>query len=176
MVPLLSDGVVRLDSFRADDADAQVAGEDEELARRFGWWPKRSTREHALRAFAEWDTSWKEGGSRRAFAVRDVARNALVGSCELRIKEEKIGHCSYATFASERGKGYAARAMRLLSRWAFDEVKLERLELQIEPDNLASIRVALAAGFVEEGLMRKQGVIGGERRDMLLFSRLPSDG
>jgi RimJ/RimL family protein N-acetyltransferase len=32
-----------------------------------------------------------------------------------------------------------------------------------------------AAGFVEEGLLRNQRCLSGERRDMLLFSRLPSD-
>ena len=35
----LTDGVVLLDRFTADDMDAHLAGEDEEQARRFGWWP-----------------------------------------------------------------------------------------------------------------------------------------
>ena len=36
------------------DAAAHVAGEDEETARRFGWWPERSTEETVRAAYADW--------------------------------------------------------------------------------------------------------------------------
>jgi RimJ/RimL family protein N-acetyltransferase len=49
------------------------------------------------------------------------------------------------------------------------------MELDIEPDNVASRGVARNAGFVEEGLLRKQDEAGDERRDMPICSRLPSD-
>ncbi len=50
------------------------------------------------------------------------------------------------------------------------------MELYVEPDNHASGAVARKAGFVEEGTLRSQGVtLSGERRDMVVYSRLPSD-
>ena len=39
--PTLTDGVVTLDEFGPGDVDAHLANEDEEMARRFGWWPQR---------------------------------------------------------------------------------------------------------------------------------------
>jgi hypothetical protein len=41
--PQLTDETVVLDAFRLQDAEAHLAGEDEELARRFGWFPRQST-------------------------------------------------------------------------------------------------------------------------------------
>ena len=39
--PVLTDGVVRLNGFSLRDAAAHLAGEDDEQARRFGWYPNR---------------------------------------------------------------------------------------------------------------------------------------
>jgi len=49
-VPNYSDGVVRLTGFASDDVEAHLEGEDEETARRLGWWPNSSTAETVLRA------------------------------------------------------------------------------------------------------------------------------
>jgi len=49
VVPTLSDGVIIMNGYTDDDVADHVAGEDEETARRFGWWPRRST-EHDVRA------------------------------------------------------------------------------------------------------------------------------
>ena len=77
---------------------------------------------------------------------------------------------------TDRGRGYAARATRLLCGYAFDELGLERLEAYVEPDNTASRRVVEAVGFVEEGLVRKRELTQhGERRDMILYRLLPDD-
>ena len=48
----------------------------------------------------------------------------------------------------------ATRALRLLSRWALIEHGLARVQLIVEPENVASIRVAENAGFRREALLR----------------------
>ena len=57
----------------------------------------------------------------------------------------------------------------------FASLGIERIELYVEPDNKASRSVAAAAGFQEEGLLRERETLGGTRRDMLVYSRLPGD-
>ena len=47
--PSLTDGVVLVDALTAADAEAHWAGEDEEQARRFGWYPERSSIEQVHR-------------------------------------------------------------------------------------------------------------------------------
>jgi ribosomal-protein-alanine N-acetyltransferase len=173
--PTLTDGVVQLDEFSAADVDAHLANEDEEMARRFGWWPKRSTAHHARAAFDRWAESWATGGAIRAFAVRDVATATLVGTCELRLEDDQIAHASYSVGPHARRRGFASRALQLAARWAFDCLGVARIELYIEPDNAASRGVARRSGFREEGLLRGRLRIGDARGDTLLYARLATD-
>jgi ribosomal-protein-alanine N-acetyltransferase len=47
---------------------------------------------------------------------------------------------------------------------------LHRIELYIEPWNVASVRTAERARYQREGLLRSHQEIGGRRRDMLLYA------
>ncbi|WP_246261455.1 GNAT family N-acetyltransferase [Alteromonas ponticola] len=64
------------------------------------------------------------------------------------------------------GKGLAVALSQRLIKLAFEQMKLVRLELLIEPANKASLRVAHKLNAEKEGLCRKR-VMG---RDALLFS------
>jgi RimJ/RimL family protein N-acetyltransferase len=44
--------------------------------------------------------------------------------------------------------------VRLVSAWAFDQLKVERMSLITDPANEASQRVAERAGYRQEGLLR----------------------
>lgn len=74
-----------------------------------------------------------------------------------------------------RGRGVATRALRLLSRWAFDELGARRVQLIAQPENLASQRVAEKAGFQREGLLRAYAELKGRRPDFHMYSLLPGD-
>jgi hypothetical protein len=56
----------------AEDADSDLAGEAEELARRFGWFPRRSTLAGVRATIAGWHDHWLTQGPVRAFALRLV--------------------------------------------------------------------------------------------------------
>lgn len=53
---------------------------------------------------------------------------------------------------------------------------LVRLEAYVEPSNTPSIRSVEAAGFTYEGLLRSYMSLGGNRRDMAVYSRVRGDG
>lgn len=173
--PTLSDGVVRLDEFGPRDVDAHLANEDEEMARRFGWWPNRSMPHHVRAAFDRWAESWAIGGVIRAFAVRDVASATLVGSCELRLEDDQVARASYSIGPHARRRGFASRALQLATQWAFDCLGVARIELYIESDNAASRGVARRCGFLEEGVLRGRFRVGDARRDAVLCARLAVD-
>jgi RimJ/RimL family protein N-acetyltransferase len=174
--PRLSDGVIVLDRHTLADADAHLAGEDEEQARRFGWYPARSTPEGVRGAIEKWQRQWASRSATRVFAIRERQTGALAGGCEVRLRDNRIAEMSYWVFPPFRGRGYAGRAIGLACEWAFGELGVERMEIYVEPDNAASRGAARRAGFTEEGLLRARGQFGGERRDLVLYSRLPSDG
>lgn len=167
--PAVVDGVILLDGHRLNDVAAMVAGEDEELARRFGWWPARSTRQDGQAAVERWQHQWRTSGSVRTFAVREAATSVLVGGCEIRIGEHGDAAMSYWVFSTHRRRGFASRAVRLASGYAFAELGVTRLELHVAADNLASRGVARRAGFGEgAGPARCGPIVDGE----VLYSRV----
>lgn len=66
------------------------------------------------------------------------------------------------------GQGLAIGLCQSLQKLAFTQMGLERLELLIEPNNKASLRVAAKLGAEKEGLCRRR-IFG---RDALLYSLL----
>jgi len=78
----------------------------------------------------------------------------------------------YWVIAAHRGRG--SRAMRLRrSRWGLARPDIHRLELFVEPWNVASWRAAERAGYEREGLLRSWQQVGDQRRDMFMYSLLP---
>lgn len=85
------------------------------------------------------------------------------------------GWIGYWIDADHRGRGITTAAARLVVRWAFDSVGVERLSLIAEPGNVASQRVAEKCGFEREGIMRSAVKGRNGRHDTVLFGLLPSD-
>jgi RimJ/RimL family protein N-acetyltransferase len=74
-----------------------------------------------------------------------------------------------------RNRGVGTRAVRLLSRWAIEELGLERIELLANPANEASLRLALRAGYTREGTLRLYRKRDGVREDLVMHSLLTED-
>jgi RimJ/RimL family protein N-acetyltransferase len=169
-VPELRSERIVLNTHTDDEAAAHAAGEDDETARRFGWWPAHSTEETVRAAYANWARNWQDDGPVRAFAARDPGSGALVGGCELRIGPDGTGEVSYWTHAGKRGQGHARNALALLVGYA-DSIGVTRLEAHVAPDNHASRRVAEAAGFTQSGTFAD-----GDGTEMTRYTRGASGG
>ncbi|QHW35191.1 GNAT family N-acetyltransferase [Paenibacillus rhizovicinus] len=74
--------------------------------------------------------------------------------------------------AEDRGKGYGKDAVAMLLRYAFYELNLERISLEVIAYNQAAIRVYEKAGFVEEGRLREAVLRGGRRYDLIAMGLL----
>lgn len=74
-------------------------------------------------------------------------------------------YLGYYLFEKFTGKGYMTEAVRLVLRYAFRELKLHRVEANVQPQNLASIAVLQRCGFSKEGFSPKYLKIGGRWRD-----------
>ena len=131
------------------DAEAHWAGEDDEHARRFGWYPKRSTLEGVSKFLAETERQWREGGARRTWAIRQASTGVLVGGCEARLKDDGTAHLSWWIFAQYRRRRFASRGVRLMISYAARTLGVRHFVAFVEPDNLASRGVAVNTGLVE---------------------------
>jgi ribosomal-protein-alanine N-acetyltransferase len=81
----------------------------------------------------------------------------------------------YVLAAGHWGHGVATAAVRAMARWAFETLRLHRIEAIIHPDNIGSLRVAEKAGFRREGVMRGRTLIRGAYSDMVLYALLSDD-
>lgn len=172
----LSDGVVRLRLIADADLPAIVEAVQDPDIPRYTLVPSPYGDGEA-RLWQRTASAGMRSGSDLATLVVDEADGALLGSVGVHNIDPESGRCSagYWVAAQARGRGIAARALRLLCGFAFDELAVHRIELWIEPVNAASLRVAEAVGFHREGLLRSFMHVGGERRDMLMYSLLPDD-
>jgi [ribosomal protein S5]-alanine N-acetyltransferase len=82
-------------------------------------------------------------------------------------KSCKIG---YKLDKDELGKGYMTEAMQKMIRFVFDELDLQRIEINIMPDNLKSIALAEKLGFAYEGNVYSYLKIQGNWEDHVRYS------
>ena len=73
------------------------------------------------------------------------------------------------------GRGYGTDAIRVVLRFAFEVLKLRRVELITDVDNERGIRAYEKCGFVREGLLRAKRLRYGEPLDMLIMAVLRED-
>jgi RimJ/RimL family protein N-acetyltransferase len=90
--------------------------------------------------------------------------------------EHRRGEVGYWLAREARGRGHATRAVRLICGWAFEALKLERIDLFAATGNPASQHVAERAGFAREGVLRSfmRGKDG--HLDMVAFGLLAPVG
>jgi len=88
-------------------------------------------------------------------------------------REQGTGEVGYWVAPHARGRGVAARAVRLLTAWAFDVLGLKRVEILVHVDNAPSRRAAERAGYERAGERRAQDEEGVERGlyEVLVSSR-----
>jgi ribosomal-protein-alanine N-acetyltransferase len=99
--------------------------------------------------------------------VVEVDSGALVGAINLTnvvLGAFRSGYLGYFAFEGFAGKGLMKRGLRAVVRLAFRELKLHRLEANIQPGNTASIALVAACGFWREGFSPAYLKIGGRWR------------
>jgi ribosomal-protein-alanine N-acetyltransferase len=73
-----------------------------------------------------------------------------------------IGYCAFTPFA---GQGFMREGLRTLVTIAFEQHQLHRLEINMQPENVRSVRLAQAVGFRYEGHSPRYLRIGDAWRD-----------
>lgn len=94
-----------------------------------------------------------------------------VGSLNLGGVDRRNGTFSSGTrlSAAHRGKGYALEAKRIVLRYAFHEMRLQKYNIRCLETNAAVIRHATLLGCREEGRIRRNVFTDGRFYDELLF-------
>jgi len=113
-----------------------------------------------------------------AFFIFREQDQMLVGGLTLSNVRRGVAQAgSLGYWAGQRyaGLGYVTAAVKTIVRYAFDDLALHRVEAACQPENAASRRVLLKAGFEEEGRARAYLKINGAWRDHVLFARVNAE-
>ncbi|HYW28884.1 MAG TPA: GNAT family N-acetyltransferase [Gaiellales bacterium] len=109
---------------------------------------------------------------RFAVELPDVPLAGAIGARETAPGVVQIG---YWVSPRARRRGVASGALRLLARWAAGMESVARVQVFMDTENTASMRVAERAGLRHEAVLRSWYDLRGERRDAAMFSLLPGD-
>jgi RimJ/RimL family protein N-acetyltransferase len=172
----LVDGATALRPWRDSDIDALVqACRDPEIAR----WTRvpENYGEADGRAFLLQRYDAVLAGTTAPFAVVDSSSGALLGSVSLMhfAWEHARAEVGYWLAPEARGGGHATRAVRLICRWGFQALGLERIELRAATGNPASQRVAERSGFTREAVQRSYLRGKDGQLDMVAFGLLAGE-
>lgn len=147
---------------------------------------------------APWEPTWPDDDLTRSAYRRRIRRylrevkedhaypffifreddEALVGGCTLSNVQRGVQQsCSLGYWAGEihAGQGFVTRAVRALIPYAFEELRLHRLQAACLPENERSKAVLRKCGFREEGHARGYLRINGMWRDHVVFAILRDD-
>jgi RimJ/RimL family protein N-acetyltransferase len=160
---------------------AQEVGDAERNAR---WWSDaefqwfQGRRYDVSRAAAEAvtrQTSETAPGFRELWLAIETKDGVHIGNCGLfhveaenRSAELGIGIGDEAS----RSRGYGTDAVRTLVRFAFDEMNLNRVELDVFAFNARAIACYRKCGFVEEARRRQAHFAGGAYHDTIVMGVL----
>ncbi len=125
---------------------------------------ERYKREIASNEEITWGIALKEN--------QKLIGTCCLGSFDTGAKRAEVG---YALSKAQWGKGFATEAVKGIVAYGFNNIKLNRIEATITPDNIASIRVLEKLKFQKEGIVRQRDLIKGKLEDGVIMGLLESE-
>jgi len=113
-----------------------------------------------------------EARNGRSFSFAIWHGNNLIGQISLGgviYGAMRGGHIGYWIDRNFANRGYTTAAVEMLTQYAFEVLKLHRVEINLRPENASSRRVAEKAGFIFEGDRPRYLHIDGQWRDHICF-------
>jgi ribosomal-protein-serine acetyltransferase len=106
-------------------------------------------------------------GQSLVLGIRSREDGALIGYLAAVHMDHRVPKCELAYFldVASRGKGWMLEALQLLLDYLFYQLGFNKVLCRVATENIASLRLLDALGFVREGLIRNdfrsgQGVLG----------------
>jgi len=107
-----------------------------------------------------------------AWGIEQRADKKLIGIINTSIPHRinRRVEMGYTIARAYWGQGLATEAVRAVVQFGFEKMELIRIEAVVLPENLASARVLIKAGFQFEGLLHSYQVWRGRPRDLQMYA------
>ena len=115
-------------------------------------------------------------GSDVRFGVELTETRTLIGTVNLHhfFPQNRRCEIGYALGSPYWGKGLASEALEAAIDYGFHELRLNRIEADIDPRNAASAGILERMGFRKEGYMPERWFVHGEMADTINYGLLRS--
>src|SRR5882672_4384844 len=103
--------------------------------------------------------------------------DTLIGSVTLFHPDftHRRAEIGYALGRAHWGQGYMQETLKAVLTYAFEVLEFHRIEADVDPRNVASIRTLERLGFQREGYLRERWQVNGEIQDALFYGLLRPD-
>jgi len=156
-------GRVALRAITADDQDEFLALARASVDLHYPWYSMPVTADAFREYLARYDRPATEGF---LVCVRDGGALAGMVTIDSIVRGRfQSASLSYGAFAPAAGKGYMSEGLALVIEHAFQDMRLHRLEANIQPGNQPSLRLVQRLGFRREGYAPAMLFIDGAWRD-----------
>lgn len=160
----------------SDAQDVFAIRKDQPAMRWYGSNPLTSVQEaqKVIDVYAGW-RQLPNPGTR--WGIQQKSDPRFLGSCGLFKWNRSWKSCviGYELAASAQGLGFMFEALSAALDWGFEHMGLNRVEAQVHPENVASMKLLSKLGFVPEGCMREAGFWLGSHHDLQQFALLRRD-
>jgi [ribosomal protein S5]-alanine N-acetyltransferase len=141
------------------------------------WSPDSLTRAAFRRRLMRYGADWRADQSYNFFLFRREDEELVggIGLSNIRRGVAETGSLGYWIGESYARRGHMTGGLRLILGFAFQRLKLHRVEAACLPHNAPSRGLLLKCGFRQEGYAREYLCIDGRWQDHVLFALLRED-
>ncbi len=163
-------------SFKAldtKDAEAIHSYASDNNVKRFIGWPLMESLEQT-RDYVEEMLRREAAGTHIYASIVLKATEEIIGTAMIFNFDREANHAEfgYVFHSGHWGKGYGTDAVRLMSDFAFDILKLHKTHARVVHVNTGSARILEKNGFELEGRLKDHYFIEGSYYDSLLFGKI----
>ena len=172
-LPIIEAKRLRLRCIEESDVDQLYAIFSDPKVMRYWSTPPLQTREDAMSLWQEiQDSNLK--GTYLKWGVALRPSDKVIGTVTLFNLDQAQGRAEigYAQAQAYWGNGYIHEALQALLSYAFNEMKMRRLEADVDPRNVGSIKTLERLGFQKEGFLRERWHVAGEIQDAFFYGLL----
>ena len=121
--------------------------------------------------------NFEQFAENRGFAIAICYKGEMAGQIEYNYidwanRKTEIGFWLSASF---QGKGLATKSCRFLINHAFNELKLNRIEMRCAVENKKSRKICESLGFTKEGIVRQAGWLHDHFIDFVIYGLLANE-
>lgn len=153
------------------DTDLIVAWRNQDSVRRYFLNQDLFTKQ----SHEKWMKEQVMTGKTVQFIITENESGDPIGSVYIRDIDRKNQKGEFGIFIGEeqkKGLGFGTEAARLIIRYAFEELGLNKVFLRVQADNGGAIKAYKKAGFQYEGCFREDVNIGSEYVDIVFMGIL----